>query len=86
MKQTAIVFGSGGGSNFKAIWKAISEEKLELQILAVLSDRKTAKILEFASEQNIPSIYCSPKTYPTFDEWESDLTKTITRLIPIGLF
>jgi phosphoribosylglycinamide formyltransferase-1 len=50
----AIVLASGRGSNFEAIYNAISEKKLDLNIEAVLSNKADAGILASAKEKNIP--------------------------------
>ena len=62
------ILGSGKGSNFEAILKAVQEKKLEAQICVVLSDCSTAPILEKASRALIPHHYIEPGKYRTFLE------------------
>jgi phosphoribosylaminoimidazolecarboxamide formyltransferase/IMP cyclohydrolase len=50
-----IIFGSGSGSNFEAIAKAIKEESLPIEILYVFSENPDAYILERAKRLGIPS-------------------------------
>lgn len=56
------VFGSGSGSNYQAIAKAIADGRLDAKIVCVLSDVKDAFILERARRLGHPAIYldCAP--------------------------
>lgn len=49
------VLGSGKGSNFEAIHKAIHTGRLPAQIASVISDKADSVILEKARSLNIPS-------------------------------
>lgn len=56
------VFGSGSGSNYQAIAKAIADGRLDAEIVCVLSDVQDAFILERARRLGHPAIYldCAP--------------------------
>ena len=56
------IFGSGSGTNAQALIDATEAEKLNVNIKCILSDVKTAPILERARKHQIPDIYfdCAP--------------------------
>jgi phosphoribosylglycinamide formyltransferase-1 len=59
------VLGSGAGSNFVAIADACAAGKLPGEIVQVISDVESARILERARERNIPAAYLSPGGFRT---------------------
>jgi formyltetrahydrofolate-dependent phosphoribosylglycinamide formyltransferase len=54
------ILGSGYGSNFEAIHRAIVEGRLEAEIAVVLSDNADARILEKAREAGVPALHVDP--------------------------
>jgi formyltetrahydrofolate-dependent phosphoribosylglycinamide formyltransferase len=58
------ILGSGHGSNFEAIWKAIESGALDAEISVVLSDAKDSRILEKAREAGLPAIFVDPGEHP----------------------
>lgn len=62
------VLGSGKGSNFDAIHKAVRSGTLKAEIAIVISDRSDALILEKAKAAGIPSVFIEPGKYKTFLE------------------
>ncbi len=62
------VLGSGKGSNFEAILKAIQDGRLQANIGVVISDVADALILEKAKKAKIPAYYLAPGKYRTFLE------------------
>jgi phosphoribosylglycinamide formyltransferase 1 len=50
------ILASGGGSNFDAIAEAVSQGRLQGRLVAVLSDRAGAPILEKARVRGIPAL------------------------------
>jgi phosphoribosylglycinamide formyltransferase-1 len=59
------VLGSGAGSNVVAIADACAAGKLPGEIVQVISDVESARILERARERNIPAAYLSPGGFRT---------------------
>jgi len=56
------VLGSGRGSNFAAVLKAIKEGRLGAEIAVVVSDQPEAGILRLAEESGIPSrVFAEPR-------------------------
>lgn len=74
MNLNLAVFGSGNGSNCKAIVKAVDEKKLAAEVRLVISDQENAGILTFARERGIPSRWISREQYQTKDLFYSELT------------
>jgi phosphoribosylglycinamide formyltransferase-1 len=62
------VLGSGKGSNFDAILKAVRAGALTSQITVVMSDHSDAPILQKAKAAGIPSVFIEPGKYKTFLE------------------
>lgn len=54
------VLGSGKGSNFEAIAKAIDGGDLEAEIALVMSDVADARLLDLAREKGVPAIHIEP--------------------------
>ena len=59
------VFGSGNGSNCKAIYKAIHDKKLNAVIRVIISDQEHAGILDFGRSQDIPSFWINSGQFAT---------------------
>jgi len=59
------ILGSGSGSNFASIVKAIDESTLDAEIAVVISDQPKARILKRAAERGIPNHYVNPGDYKT---------------------
>jgi phosphoribosylglycinamide formyltransferase-1 len=68
--------GSGRGSNFQAIYKNILNNMLKAEAVVVISNKKS-KMLEIAEEFGIVSIYLDPKSFPTKEEYDAELVKTL---------
>ncbi|TLD70343.1 phosphoribosylglycinamide formyltransferase [Phragmitibacter flavus] len=58
------ILGSGYGSNFEAILKAIKSRSLDAEIAVVMSDVEDSRILEKAREAGLPAIFVDPGTHP----------------------
>lgn len=75
---TIAVFGSGRGSNFRAILRALEEGTLpDTRIACVISNNSAAGILETAREHGIPALHASPKNFPTDDAYIESLLSTL---------
>lgn len=68
--------GSGRGSNFQAIYKNILNNKLKAEAVVVISNKKS-KMLEIAEEFGLVSIFLDPKSFPTKEEYDAELVKTL---------
>jgi phosphoribosylglycinamide formyltransferase-1 len=75
---TIAVFGSGRGSNFRAILQALAEGTLpDTRIACVISNNSAAGILEIARERGIPALHASPKNFPTDNAYVESLLSTL---------
>lgn len=79
-----VIFLSGRGSNFQAIFESIQKKKLNAEIVAVVSDKPHSKGVEFAREQGLNTIVRVPNTFPDLAAFESDLLAQL-KLIQIDL-
>ncbi|AXH13626.1 phosphoribosylglycinamide formyltransferase [Halarcobacter bivalviorum] len=75
MKRIGIL-SSHNGSGFDAIQKACEEKILDAQVVLVVSNNSTAKVLEKAESKNIPNFIINDKKYPN-----ENLDKKITELM-----
>ncbi|MGQ9806371.1 MAG: phosphoribosylglycinamide formyltransferase [Chlorobiales bacterium] len=66
-KKNLAVFCSGGGSNFKALYKHIQERNLPCQIVMCLSNNSQCGAMQFARENGIDAVHLSSKTVPSED-------------------
>ncbi|MDD5482074.1 MAG: phosphoribosylglycinamide formyltransferase [Kiritimatiellae bacterium] len=78
------VLGSGQGTNFQAIAKAIQAGQVNARIVCVLSNVPGAPILERARALNMPAEYVDPAPFKTKLDGEAEL-KVIERLRHYGV-
>lgn len=84
MKQSKIlptgkrigILSSYNGSGFDAIQKACEENFLNAQVVLVISNNSTAKVLEKASSKNIPNFIVNTNRYP-----DENLDEKITKMM-----
>lgn len=76
-KTRIAVFCSGGGSNFKSIYRSIAEKPLDAEIVLCLSNRSQCGAMAFAQEQGIATVHITEKQFGTFDEFADAM---VTRL------
>ena len=72
MKLRLGILGSGKGSNFAAIAKAVRAGELEAELCIVISDVQDAGILRLAQEIGVPSHYIPPGRFRTKLEPEAE--------------
>lgn len=63
MKRIGIL-SSHNGSGFEALQSACEQKKLNAQVVLVISNNSTAKVLEKAAANNIPNFIVNSKKYP----------------------
>jgi len=73
------IFGSGSGTNAQALIDAVEAGKLDVQIKCILSDVKTAPILERARKHQIPAIYFDCAPFKT--KLDGDAEQKVLRLL-----
>ena len=73
-----VVFGSGRGTNFKAVLDAIADGSIPLaRISLVISNNATAGILDIARSGNIPALHISQKQFETEETFVAALLETL---------
>ncbi len=69
--KNLVVFASGSGSNFQSIIDAISDEKLDANIVGFISNKESAFAVERAKKNNIPVFIISPSAFDKEKEYSS---------------
>lgn len=72
-----VVFASGRGSNAQALYEAMQRGEIQGEIVAVVSDKPKAKVLERAKRWNVPTHVIEPKNFASKDEFEQKLLDEI---------
>ncbi|WP_307189989.1 phosphoribosylglycinamide formyltransferase [Arcobacter sp. LA11] len=75
MKRIGIL-SSHNGSGFDTIQKACEENLLDAQVVLVISNNRTAKVLQKASNKDIPNFVINTSKYP-----EENLDEKITNMM-----
>jgi len=78
-KFKIAVLASGRGSNFQAILNNVKSGNLDVEINVFISDRRAAKALEIAYENDIDTIYFNIKEYPSHDEFDKSVAEELKR-------
>ena len=79
-KQFKIaVLASGRGSNFQAILNNVKSGNLDVEINVLISDRRAAKAIEIACENDIDTVYFNIKEYPSRDEFDKAIVEELKK-------
>lgn len=65
-----VIFASGNGSNFQAIYSAVQNGELEANISLLVCDKPNAKVVERAKAAGIPTFVISLGDFSNKDEFE----------------
>ncbi len=80
--QRLVILASGRGSNFQAIQRAIDQQRLKAEIVALISDRASAGALELAAAHDIDSVCLEPRHFSDRNEYEKTLMTAIDGFAP----
>ncbi len=72
------VFASGRGSNLEAILKNIRNGTLTAKVVAVISNKSNAGVLETARRENIPTFHLSNVHFNSIQEYCDKLLQVLT--------
>ena len=72
------VLGSTNGTDLRAIMAAISKGELDAEVSVVISNRKSAYILERARNYDVPAIFISHKEKAR-EEFDAEMTTVLNR-------
>lgn len=85
MKKLAV-FVSGSGSNLQAILDAITDGRLEAEVVLVVSNRQNAYGLTRAKRANIPTLYFPYRPYrdagQSREAYDADLAQKVSQYQP----
>lgn len=81
-KPSIVILISGRGSNMKSIVSAVNSGHLEVTIAAVISNRPDAAGLEYAQQQNIPSVVINHKQFKSRELFDQAMAKEIDKFSP----
>lgn len=81
-RLSLAVLVSGRGSNLRALSTAIEQGTCSAQISCVISDRKHAPALEFASERGIATRVVAPQEFPDRAAWDVELAAAVGAFDP----
>ena len=79
---SAAVLLSGNGSNLQAFIDAVSENRLDVDLSVVISNKAGAYGLTRATQANIETITVPSADFPTREEFENALAEAIDRYAP----
>jgi phosphoribosylglycinamide formyltransferase 1 len=68
-KTRLAVFCSGNGSNFKSIYRALTDKSLDAEITLCLSNHSQCGAMEFAHLRGIATVHITEKQFGTFDDF-----------------
>lgn len=81
-QKSIVVLVSGNGSNLQAIIDAISQQKIDGKITAVIANQETAYGLTRAKNAGIPALYIDHKSFTSREEYDAKLTSSIDQFNP----
>lgn len=79
-KPKIAVFASGNGSNFQAIVDATKKHELHADVVAVVTDRPQAYVVERAATAGVPAIAMRPNDFASKTEYEQAILSELTKL------
>jgi phosphoribosylglycinamide formyltransferase-1 len=82
MTLPIVVLISGAGSNLRAVLAAIDERRCDARVIAVISDRDSAKGLELARARGIETAVVKMKDFASRELWDEALTRAIASYDP----
>lgn len=72
-KKKIAIFASGSGSNFEAIARACSQNRINAEVALCVCDHPGAYVTERARRMNIPVLELHPKSFPSKQEYEKTI-------------
>jgi phosphoribosylglycinamide formyltransferase-1 len=81
-QKSIVVLVSGNGSNLQAIIDAISKQKINAKISAVIANQETAYGLTRAEKNGIPAKYIDHKSFASREEYDAQMLHCINEFNP----
>ena len=86
MTKRIVVMISGGGTNLQALIDSVHSDAFPAEIVAVVSNKKSAYGLTRALNADIPTVHFSAKSYTstgkTREDYDADLAKKVAEFKP----
>lgn len=79
-KPKVAVFASGSGSNFQVIIDAAQSGELHAEIVAIVTDKPLALVVERATNAGVSVVALQPKDFPSKADYEAAILKELTKL------
>lgn len=79
-KPKVAVFASGSGSNFQVIADAAQTGDLHAEIVAIVTDKPQAYVVERAIKAGVSVIALQPKDFPSKADFEAATLQELTKL------
>jgi phosphoribosylglycinamide formyltransferase 1 len=71
------IFASGRGSNFEALHRVLTEQRIDAAIVVVISNNSDAGALALARSMQIPAVHLSQKHFATDNEFVGKVLATL---------
>ncbi|WP_227938733.1 phosphoribosylglycinamide formyltransferase [Alkalihalobacillus deserti] len=71
------IFASGAGTNAEAIIKATQTQRLDAEVALIVTDKPKAKVIERATNYNVPVVAFDPKSYETKAAYEQEIVNEL---------
>ena len=76
-KHKIAIFASGYGSNFEAITRAAQSGELECEVVLLVCDKPSARVIELAREFGVRSFVFSAKDFSSKEEYEAQIVEEL---------
>ncbi len=76
-KHKIAIFASGYGSNFEAITRAAQSGELDCEVVLLVCDKPSARVVEVAKEMGIRSFVFSAKDFSSKQEYEQTIVEQL---------
>ncbi len=76
-KLKIAILGSTRGTNLEAIFNTIQTGELDAEIIAVISDKKNAYILERARSYGLPAFFIDPKDFNKREDYDKNIIEKL---------
>lgn len=78
-KRRIAIFASGSGSNFEAIVSACEQGAIGAEVVLMVCDRASAKVIERAKQHGVEFFLFAPKDYTSRADYELEIVNVLNR-------
>lgn len=73
MKRRLAIFASGSGSNFEALVTACEQGAINAEVVLMVCDKPSARVVERAKNHGVESFVASPRSYASKADFEREI-------------